>query len=170
MNDGKNKLRPKKPSILRGIGHMFRFGKHRKDSIVPSESQIDGNNGSWTQISQQSMPSPPQQQQSQGQGKTQALSKDNSSKIPIAATNSNIISQPIYATAHRPINGHHPPKYQPPPPPQHQQQQQQQQQTQIIDDIINRGPALGGGIHQNDLFNQRYSHYVNYDELQQQLR
>ena len=37
LNDGKHK-RLKKPSILRGIGHMFRFGKHRKDGIAPVES------------------------------------------------------------------------------------------------------------------------------------
>ncbi|KAL5275582.1 PARD3 family protein [Megaselia abdita] len=37
LNNGKNKQRTKKPSILRGIGNMFRIGKHRKDGITPSD-------------------------------------------------------------------------------------------------------------------------------------
>lgn len=46
-----------------------------------------------------------------------------------------------------------PPNYQPPPP-------------------VAVGIPVGNsnGIHQNDVFNHRYSHYVNYDELQQQIR
>lgn len=40
LNDGKNKQRTKKPSILRGIGNMFRIGKHRKDGIAPVEISV----------------------------------------------------------------------------------------------------------------------------------
>lgn len=46
-----------------------------------------------------------------------------------------------------------PPNYQPPPPV-----------------AVGIPPASSNGIHHNDVFNHRYSHYVNYDELQQQIR
>uniref|UniRef100_A0A1B0D198 Uncharacterized protein n=1 Tax=Phlebotomus papatasi TaxID=29031 RepID=A0A1B0D198_PHLPP len=46
MNSGKQKRSGsgKKSSLLKGIGHMFRFGKHRKDGIAPAEtmSSLDG--------------------------------------------------------------------------------------------------------------------------------
>lgn len=45
-----------------------------------------------------------------------------------------------------------PPNYQPPPP------------------VAVGIPVSPNGIHHNDVFNHRYSHYVNYDELQQQIR
>ncbi|XP_059613799.1 partitioning defective 3 homolog B isoform X2 [Phlebotomus argentipes] len=40
MNSGKQKRSGsgKKSSLLKGIGHMFRFGKHRKDGIAPAET------------------------------------------------------------------------------------------------------------------------------------
>lgn len=44
LNEGskaKAAARAKKPSILKGIGHMFRFGKHRKDGIAPAETISD---------------------------------------------------------------------------------------------------------------------------------
>lgn len=44
-----------------------------------------------------------------------------------------------------------PPNYQPPPP-------------------VALGIPAANGIHHNDVFNHRYSHYVNYEELQQQIR
>ncbi|GAB0086605.1 partitioning defective 3 homolog [Sergentomyia squamirostris] len=41
MSSGKHQKRSgsgKKSSLLKGIGHMFRFGKHRKDGIAPAET------------------------------------------------------------------------------------------------------------------------------------
>lgn len=119
LNEGKHK-RPKKPSLLRGIGHMFRFGKHRKDGIVPTESILESSSlhpASSAQI-------PMQKQNSSHNNKTNTMGSDR-------------------------IRGA-PPNYQPPPP-------------------VTAGLAHGG-IQQGDVFNHRYSHYVNYDELQQQIR
>lgn len=48
-----------------------------------------------------------------------------------------------------------PPNYQPPPP---------------VPPVAVGIPISPNGIHQGDVFNHRYSHYVNYDELQQQIR
>lgn len=111
LHEGKNKHRPKKPSLLKGIGHMFRFGKHRKDGILPSETLSEFGGGH------------------------------------------HIAKQPSYRQdpnhllhdGPRPPGG--PPIYQPPPP-----------------------PIANGNSGQNDLFNQRYALYVNYDELQHQIR
>lgn len=114
----------KKPGLLRGIGHMFRFGKHRKDGIVPTEMSSD------ISKNQTQMPAP-----------SQLTAKENvaNSGISSSSNNKNTIGR----------SG--PPIYQPPPP-------------------VAVGIPVGNGIHQNDVFNHRYSHYVNYEELQQQIR
>ncbi|XP_052131025.1 partitioning defective 3 homolog isoform X2 [Frankliniella occidentalis] len=39
--DAKNKLGKKKPGLLKGIGSMFRFGKHRKPSDIDFEMETD---------------------------------------------------------------------------------------------------------------------------------
>lgn len=125
LNEGKHK-RAKKPSLLRGIGHMFRFGKHRKDGIVPTETISESGSmhpASSAQITmQKEIPS-------------------HSNKANLATLNDRV------------RNG--PPNYQPPPP-------------------VTAGLPIGAhpaaGIQQNDVFNHRYSHYVNYEELQQQIR
>lgn len=121
LNEGKNK-RAKKPGILRGIGHMFRFGKHRKDGIVPTESISEMGSNSETS------PSTSIQKETQNQ----------------KGSNLHALSES------RQRNG--PPNYQPPPP------------------VALGVPVTANGIHHNDLFNHRYSHYVNYEELQQQIR
>lgn len=122
LNEGKHK-RVKKPGLLRGIGHMFRFGKHRKDGIVPTEmnSEIGKN-----QILANQMPPT-----SQPPAKESIASGSSHSKSTIGRSG--------------------PPNYQPPPP-------------------VAVGIPVANGIHQNDVFNHRYSHYVNYEELQQQIR
>lgn len=115
LNEGKGKRSSggKKPGLLKGIGHMFRFGKHRKDGIAPVETTSEL--GPRTQQQQQLA----QQQR----------------------------DQQIYETvSKRPLPPSGPPMYQPPPAPQN------------------------GGIHQNDVFNHRYAHYLNYDEMQHQIR
>lgn len=87
--------RSKKPtSLLKGIGHMFRFGKHRKDGIAPTETISDIG------------PVSHHQQQSAIYGTT-------GNGAPPSH------HQPIYqshaaAMADRPPGG--PPNYQPPPP------------------------------------------------------
>lgn len=117
LNEGKHK-RAKKPGIFRGIGHMFRFGKHRKDAIAAVDS-FDGNatlNANST---------------------IRSSNKENKSTINGTSNHANRTK---------------PPNYQPPPP------------------VAVGIPVAPNGIHQGDVFNHRYSHYVNYDELQQQIR
>ncbi|XP_037921001.1 partitioning defective 3 homolog B isoform X5 [Hermetia illucens] len=113
LNDGKNKNRAKKPGLLKGIGHMFRFGKHRKDGVMPVETVSE-----FGATMQQS------------------------------SHHQQVISQLPPTTERdrdRPKGG--PPGYQPPPPPSN---------------------IPNNGIQQNDIFNHRYQHYVNYDEIQHQ--
>ncbi|XP_053949721.1 partitioning defective 3 homolog isoform X1 [Anastrepha ludens] len=141
LNDGKHKSRAKKPSILRGIGHMFRFGKNRKDGVVPVESQTP----SVAERPPASLPT---------------------NQLPAAALAALDRNTKLL-----------PPAYQPPPP---------------LPPANAAGPggsgvnggsgsgAAGGiggvgnmssnsnGIHHNDIFNHRYQHYANYDELHQQ--
>lgn len=110
LNEGKHKIRNKKQGgLLKGIGHMFRFGKHRKDGVVPTDQLNDH--------------------------RTQQHQDVNMQKLAL---------QQAHALNERPPGG--PPTYQPPPP-----------------------PSNGSAIHQTDVFNHRYSHYANYDELQPQL-
>lgn len=101
---------------------MFRFGKHRKDGVAPTEEFSDI-----------------------GRPHTEV---NNSQKIGLPMTQSHVQQHqpPPQHINDRPIGG--PPIYQPPPP------------------VANGNSA----IHHNDVFNHRYSHYVNYEELQQQIR
>ena len=118
LNEGKHK-RAKKPGILRGIGHMFRFGKHRKDGIAAVDS-FDPNATMHLTMSSKS------------------ANKENKSTVAANGLNASGRGKP--------------PNYQPPPP------------------VAVGIPVSSNGIHQSDVFNHRYSHYVNYDELQQQIR
>lgn len=120
LNEGKNK-RVKKPGLLRGIGHMFRFGKHRKDGIAPVNETI---------LPEDTLNS------------SMRMSNKENKAVSNSISNGNI-SQ----------NRGKPPNYQPPPPV-----------------AVGIPPASSNGIHHNDVFNHRYSHYVNYEELQQQIR
>lgn len=126
LNERKPKVRTKKPSLLKGIGHMFRFGKHRKDGIAPTET-----------LNEVSRPKPIQQLNQQQQHQ---LNDVNMQKLAL---------HQAHVSNDRPPGG--PPIYQPPPPPI-------------------GGNGGNSAIHQNDVFNHRYSHYVNYEELQQQIR
>ncbi|KFB42543.1 AGAP000869-PA-like protein [Anopheles sinensis] len=192
LNDGKGaKLRVKKSGgLLRGIGHMFRFGKHRKDGIASMETAI---------TSRSMMPCPPEPvggggpsphgsnawmwaaetsgNSSNGGGgagggggsqkyggssastKTAATSgassNSGSNNNSTAAASRYIVFEQNSverSASSGVVYGHQqPPHYQPPPPPP--------------------GAGSGGGtsIHHTDVFNHRYSHYVNYEELQQQI-
>ncbi|XP_067639722.1 partitioning defective 3 homolog isoform X3 [Eurosta solidaginis] len=129
LNDGKHKSRAKKPSILRGIGHMFRFGKNRKDGVTVVDPQTP----------------------SVAERPPAALPPNN--QLPAAALAALDRNTKLL-----------PPAYQPPPP---------------LPPANNSGPGgsaqnVGGGggpnpngIHHNDIFNHRYQHYANYDELHQ---
>uniref|UniRef100_A0A2M4B8J7 Putative pdz domain-containing protein n=1 Tax=Anopheles marajoara TaxID=58244 RepID=A0A2M4B8J7_9DIPT len=159
LNDGKGggtKLRPKKSGgLLRGIGHMFRFGKHRKDVVLPSSGGGTGtmmaadytsSSGTITKSSStanatgQSMaeawPSEQQQQQLQ-QG---VHGQSTATATPTSASSGSYVVYEPGSVERSASSGlifqHQPPLYQPPPPP----------------------PT-----------SNRYSHYVNYDELQQQI-
>lgn len=121
LNEGKNK-RTKKPGILRGIGHMFRFGKHRKDGITPVGDSMIADETIITH------------KHSNKENKSMTIS------LPLTNGSAPMISRK-------------PPNYQPPPPVG-----------------IGIPVASNGGIHHNDVFNHRYSHYANHEELKQQIR
>ncbi|XP_066260845.1 partitioning defective 3 homolog isoform X2 [Euwallacea similis] len=70
--DGKNKAIKKKPGIFKGIGSMFRFGKHRKIDMVEPVQQYQqktefDNNANMSQYSQQSQHSQSSQNQQQNE-------------------------------------------------------------------------------------------------------
>ncbi|XP_039233717.1 partitioning defective 3 homolog isoform X2 [Drosophila yakuba] len=103
LNDGKHgckSSRAKKPSILRGIGHMFRFGKNRKDGVVPVDNYAMNISPPTSVVSTATSPQLQQQQQQQLQ---QHQQQQQQQQIPTAAL----------AALER--NGK-PPAYQPPPP------------------------------------------------------
>lgn len=132
LNDGKNKNRQKKQGgLLKGIGHMFRFGKHRKD-VFPAPTEVISDYGGWSANDSTLKPGSP------------------------ATLPANPSSQP---REQREVSVG-PPMYQPPPA-----------VGPLGNGIVpSNGSAVNSKINQNDAFNHRYSHYVNYDELQMQLR
>lgn len=129
LNEGKQKAARNKKSggLLKGIGHMFRFGKHRKDGVAPTETISD--------LGPLHMKAAAPLPLYGGGGLHGTMQQENLQKLAL---------HQAHALNDRPPGG--PPTYQPPPP------------------VMNGG----GAVHQNDVFNQRYSHYANYDELQQQ--
>ncbi|XP_023176315.2 partitioning defective 3 homolog isoform X2 [Drosophila hydei] len=146
LNDGKHgsKSRAKKPSILRGIGHMFRFGKNRKDGVVPVDTYATSSIVSSAQ--------PNNGQSLQQQQQQQQLQQQQQQQIPAAAL----------AALER--NGK-PPAYQPPPP---LPAPNAAGGGGAVASVGATGAAtLNGGIHQNDIFNHRYQHYANYEDLHQ---
>lgn len=131
----KNKERnQKKTGLLKGIGSMFRFGKHRKDVYPSPQTDVITDYSSWSNET----------------GKSSTLGSINS---PAALSNQSKISQ---------------------------QREQREQRETSLERSGSNGPPLyhpppsaiqnGSKITQNDAFNHRYSHYVNYDELQVQMR
>ncbi|XP_017484836.1 PREDICTED: partitioning defective 3 homolog B isoform X1 [Rhagoletis zephyria] len=134
LNDGKHKSRAKKPSILRGIGHMFRFGKNRKDGVVPVESQ----------------PS------SVAERPPASLPNNQLPAAALAALDRNTKMLP--------------PAYQPPPPlpPANSAGPGGSGPNGGGGGVGNMSASALNGIHHNDIFNHRYQHYANYDELHQQ--
>ncbi|XP_058835541.1 partitioning defective 3 homolog isoform X2 [Topomyia yanbarensis] len=172
LNDGKSKIRHKKNGLFRGIGHMFRFGKHRKDGIAPASDNVPADyTASWGDV-------PMSNGAVSAQHKTQTLTvKNTSSKAASSNGATSIAGLPngigsagggssggankdsnktntnsIERSASSGVVVSQPPLYQPPPPPPHQ-----------------NGSTMPTSIHHTDVFNHRYSHYVNYEELQQQI-
>lgn len=139
LNDGtKNvKSRPKKSTFLKGIGHMFRFGKHRKDGVAPVittvQKETTGLPGKSSDIVNGWHPP------AEMRNTTQTLPSHNQQR-----------SLPIQTTP----TSRAPPQYVSPPNP-------------MSTTLANGAPTA---IHQNDVFNHRYSHYVNYDELQHHIK
>lgn len=147
-NDGKYKQRQKKSNLFKGIGSMFRFGKHRKDVVAPAIVTTAVKYPTSEEV----------HKETENFTKSETL-KQTTNTLP-SMHNQQFSAATVvtsYPTDKRTIG---PPQYIGPPSPP--QQLQQQQNT-----TINGKPTA---IHQNDVFNHRYSHYVNYDELQHQLR
>ncbi|XP_055634176.1 partitioning defective 3 homolog isoform X3 [Toxorhynchites rutilus septentrionalis] len=180
MNDGKGKNRQKKNGLFRGIGHMFRFGKHRKDGIAPISDNVPADyTASWndgpsggvignnTQQKTQTLTvknvsskvGPPSSSGGGSvlNGPSSSGSTGSGGAINPAAPNgqqqTNSIERSAAAASSGGVVVNHPPLYQPPPPPPQQ----------------NGSSNMPTSIHHTDVFNHRYSHYVNYEELQQQI-
>lgn len=140
-NGNKSKDRnQKKPGLLKGIGSMFRFGKHRKDVYPAPQTEVITDYNTWANDTS---------------AKSATLGPATSS--PAASVNQSKSSQhsqrePSHERQLSGSNG--PPIYNPPPP---------------SSATLPNGHA-NSKIAQNDAFNHRYSHYVNYDELQMQIR
>ncbi|XP_055523092.1 partitioning defective 3 homolog isoform X2 [Wyeomyia smithii] len=172
LNDGKNKVRHKKNGLFRGIGHMFRFGKHRKDGIAPVSDNVPADyTASWGEgpLTNGTVVGGNQQK---GQTLTVKNTSSKASNGPASLSGlpnglgSSAVNGPgvvgnstttnksnsIERTANSGVVVSQPPLYQPPPPPPHQ-----------------NGASMPTSIHHTDVFNHRYSHYVNYEELQQQI-
>lgn len=131
---------------------MFRFGKHRKD-VYPAQTEVITDYTTW--------------------------SNDNSMKSATLGPSSSISSPAVNSntsqtTVNQSINSQ-----------QQQQQHRQQRESSHERQLSNsNGPPsyhappanapmnghVSSKIAQNDVFNHRYSHYVNYDELQMQIR
>lgn len=150
MNNGKNKDRQqKKTGLLKGIGHMFRFGKNRKD-VFPAQSEIISDYGGWSSndVSKSSTLGPTTSAPSMNTSAVSQLQVKPQQQQPPREQRESSHERQLSVNS----NGHPPPLYQPPPP------------------VANGQVVNGSKITQNDAFNHRYSHYVNYDELQMQIR
>ncbi|XP_062700068.1 partitioning defective 3 homolog isoform X9 [Aedes albopictus] len=156
LNDGKHKNRQKKSGLFRGIGHMFRFGKHRKDGIAPISDNVPADyTAGWGSVPGDERSLPNGVQKGQTLTVKQSSSKSNgpaSLGLTNGTSSGHARTNSVERSATSGVVVSHPPMYQPPPPPPASQQQQN-----------------GSAIHHTDVFNHRYSHYVNYEELQQQI-
>lgn len=147
------KVKDQKKGFLKGIGHMFRFGKHRKD-VYPAQTEVITDYTTWSNDTS-----------------TKSATLGPSSIISSPASNSNT-SQ---ATVNQSINS------------QQSRHQREASHERQLSGSNNNGPpsyhappgnnnnnSMNGHVNskiaQNDVFNHRYSHYVNYDELQLQIR
>lgn len=178
LNDGKVKAavaqRQKKSSLLKGIGHMFRFGKHRKDGVAPVVTTLPATiikdkapaagveiiNG-WEAKNDASRMTQTQTLPSANHSHQRSLPASMPSAATLAA-NTNTSSSNNSSSVSKDMRLKGPPQYVSPPNP-----------TTSTPTTTNSPPTLNGAptaIHQNDVFNHRYSHYVNYDELQHHIK
>lgn len=140
---------------------MFRFGKHRKDGVAPVISNptpiaavqqdiglIKPESNGWLSSSTKS---------------DEKETKKHSTTLP--AVHGHQRSSPAVITT-QPKERNGPPQYVSPPPAPTSTTPTTQKNLNTTT-LVNGRPTA---IHQNDLFNHRYSHYVNYDELQHHLR
>lgn len=160
LNDNKSKNRPKKQSggLLKGIGHMFRFGKHRKDVYPATTTEVISDYGGWS-----------------GNDSKSTINTTNpaNSSVNTSSGSSNVVS--VYNTSQQSQQS------QQQPPQQHNISSQSQQMKQSVPPQYQPPPPVSNGIgsriQQNEAFNFRYPHYdvrtsnyVNTNDLQQQMR
>lgn len=164
MNEGKMKMRAKKSNgILRGIGSMFRFGKARKDVVMPLEMQqqqpkpialptyMGYNNMQTVKPSDppnKQVPTRPTASEYSQQSNTL---KDN---VLLQGTTETVNQNAVESAACKTIVPNI--------------EQQPSNLHRIGNEGIEMARSGGGGnnlIHQNDVFNQRYPLYRNYEQL-----
>jgi partitioning defective protein 3 len=165
LNDNKTKNRPKKQSggLLKGIGHMFRFGKHRKDVYPATTTEVISDYGGWTGANESKTSN-----STVSTSNTSANTSNNSNVTVITQQSQQASQQQPQMSKNERQPAPLPPQYQPPPP---------------VSGQVPVGQAsppvngIGTRIHQNDAFNYRYPHYdvrtsnyVNTNELQHQIK
>lgn len=164
MNEGKMKARTKKSNgILRGIGSMFRFGKTRKDIVMPLELQSQ-------QPKTVTLPSYVGYNSNQQVNNT---SDQLSMKNPLRPTPSFYSQQqntvPDKTTITQPTSlGTRPEEAIPSKSASFEQSIDKPIGTRSENagiEIPISGDGGNSGIHQNDLFNHRYPHFRNYEQL-----
>lgn len=148
-SQGKNKSQ-KKSGLLKGIGSMFRFGKHRKDT-QPDVSETYSN---WSSTMREENAAIAKKSATLGPSSSSSLSKTNS---PDPKQQQQQQQQIKRETSHeRQLSAPSlPPSYNHPPSNKNSPMTGHASQTKIA---------------QHDAFNHRYSHYANYDEVQGQIR
>ncbi len=135
---------------------MFRFGKHRKD-VYPAQTEVVTDYTTWSNDTSM---------------KSATLGP--SSIISSPATNSNTSQATINQSIQSQLQQSQRHK-------NHRQQRESSHERQLSSSNgppsyhappsnVNGHSSVNSKIAQNDLFNHRYSHYVNYDELQLQIR
>lgn len=165
MNEGKLKLRTKKSTgILRGIGSMFRFGKPRKDVVMPLEIQqqqpsktvamsayVGYNNIQSSRPGESATKNIATQPSSSVYNQPTTLATDNVilKENPTSGNIGSVVTEPVTSK----ILG-----------------QNIDEPTVLRTENGGSEMTINGGggnsvIHQNDLFNHRYPHYRNYEQL-----
>lgn len=166
LNDPKRN-KQKKPGLFKGIGHMFRFGKHRKDGVAP----VISNPTPIAAVQQDiGLIKPESNGWLSGSTKSDDQERKHSTSATLPAVHGHQRSSPAVITT-QPKERNGPPQYiSPPPAPL---SASTTPAPPVPTNPANSTTLVNGqatAIHQNDLFNHRYSHYVNYDELQHHLR
>lgn len=152
LNDGKSKKR-QKPSLLRGIGHMFRFGKHRKDGVAPVVTTVSApanHNHKENIINGWEKTIPDNKTTGNHSNSTSKSNRSNT----LGPNHSHQRSLPAGTHKERSVDRITGPN----------QGYAAPGKAQMVTTAMPNGQPTA--INQTDVFNHRYSHYVNYDELQ----